>query len=89
MRVVVFIDLLVSVVEWSSARRKFRERRVMVTRTRCNFFGANDDRFGYNTSQSNRRFGIAPYLEQLNETKKPGSVWCVRACRLRARVQLS
>jgi hypothetical protein len=67
----------------------FCKRRVMVTRTRCNFFGANDDRFGYNTSLIHRLFGIALYLEQLNETKKPGSVWCVRAGRVRARVQLS
>jgi len=66
MMVVVFvIDLLVSVVEGFGAlptvsRRVFRENRVMVTRTRCNFSDTNDKRFGYNTSQSARLFTLIP-----------------------------
>jgi hypothetical protein len=55
MRLVLFIDLLEWVLECGAMLNfapTFRECRVMVTRTRCNFFGADDDRFGYNTSQS-------------------------------------
>jgi hypothetical protein len=57
MRVVVLIDLLVSIVDWLGAMPIFREREVMVTRTRCNFFDTNDYQFGYNTRQSRDPFG--------------------------------
>jgi len=52
MRLVLFIDVLVSVVEWARRAADIRERRVMVTRTKRNFFEANDNQFGYNTRQS-------------------------------------
>src|SRR6266545_4212846 len=56
LRVVVLIDLLVSIVDWLGGTPTFRERRVMVTRTRCNLSDTNDNQFGYNTRQSRDRF---------------------------------
>src|SRR6266540_2832640 len=57
MRVVVLIDLLVSIVDWLGVMPTFRERGLMVTRTRCNFFDTTDNQFGYNTRQSRDTFG--------------------------------
>src|SRR6476620_1236210 len=89
MRVVVFIDLLVSVVEWSSAPPIFSRAPGDGNTDEMQLFRLQRRSIRLQYLAIHRRLGIAPYLEQLNETKKPGSVWCVRACRLRARVQLS
>jgi hypothetical protein len=62
MRLVVFIDLLVSVVECVGATPTFRECGVMVTRTTCNFFDTNDNQFGYNTRQSAQLSSYSPVL---------------------------